>query len=108
MPGQASRVDLGEADAFDPGGGASEALIDQSVEIPMASKTWARRWIAADDRDAHLGHDLEQTIFESLAIVDGGLSEIQFDLTFLDDLPQGLEGEVGLTQLAPKPTKQAT
>ena len=95
MAGQGLDGDFLEADAFNLGGRALEAFLDEFGGNADGFED-LRATVAVDHRDAHLGHDLEDAGFDGFAVVDGRLGEIAVGAVALEKFANGLEGEVGI------------
>ena len=90
--------DLGEADAFDRGRGAGEALVDERRRQPDRVED-LRAAIGLIGGDAHLGHHLHDALADRLEVVllhvGGGFVQLGLDA----DLLQRLEREIGVDRL---------
>ena len=95
VAGQGLDGDFLEADAFNLGGRALEAFLDEFGGNADGFED-LRATVAVDDRDAHFGHDLEDAGFDGFAVVDDRLGEIAVGAVALEKFANGLEGEVGI------------
>ncbi len=87
--------DLGEAGAFDAGRSAEEELVDQGARQADRVED-LRAAIGLIGRDAHLRHDLEQSLVDRLDVALDQLVGAHRLGQVLGHRDQGLEGEIGI------------
>ena len=95
VAGQGLDGDFLEADAFNLGGRALEAFLDEFGGNADGFEDLCAT-VAVDHRDAHFGHDFEDASFDGFAVVDDRLGKIAVGTVALEKFANGFEGEVGI------------
>ena len=98
MPAHAFLGDLGEADAFDAGGGAGEIFGDEIGLQPDRVED-LRAAIGLVGGDAHLGHHLEDALVDRLDVALDDLVVVDLLRQLVRHRGERLEGEVGVDRL---------
>ena len=88
-------LDTTDADAGDTAGHAGEVVGDHRAAQTHGFEVQTAT-IGRNDRDTHLGHDLEQTLIHGLAILANGIGQAAFQQAALDPVGKAVFGEIGV------------
>ena len=99
MAGEGFTGDLLESYTFDLGRSSGETLLHQRGGNAGRLEDLGAA-VAADNGDAHLGHDLEEAALECLLVVQKRSGVIGLDRALFDHLADGLEGQIRIDRAA--------